>query len=98
MQAKWNSLDGQIDRRSHHGTYKIVNGFPQNPIGRTGLTGRGILGRFGPNHAADPIVTKWKRLDNGEKNLDDSKKGILQFVAIKRNDNGEWAIPGVLKR
>jgi hypothetical protein len=27
------------------------------PGGRTGLSGRGLLGRWGPNHAADPIVT-----------------------------------------
>lgn len=29
-----------------------------NPMGRTGVVGRGLLGRFGPNHAADPIVTR----------------------------------------
>lgn len=23
------------------------------------MTGRGLLGRFGPNHAADPIVTRY---------------------------------------
>ena len=31
-----------------------------NPMGRTGMTGRGLLGRFGPNHAADPIVTRYR--------------------------------------
>ena len=31
----------------------------RNPCGRTGLKGRGLLGRWGPNHAADPIVTRW---------------------------------------
>ena len=30
----------------------------RNPVGRTGLMGRGLLGRWGPNHAADPIVTR----------------------------------------
>ena len=30
----------------------------RNPKGRTGMVGRGLLGRFGPNHAADPIVTR----------------------------------------
>lgn len=30
----------------------------RNPRGRTGLSGRGLLGRWGPNHAADPIVTR----------------------------------------
>jgi len=31
---------------------------PQNPCGRTGITGRGQLGKWGVNHAADPIVTR----------------------------------------
>jgi len=30
----------------------------RNPCGRTGLAGRGTLGKWGPNHAADPIVTR----------------------------------------
>ena len=27
-------------------------------MGRTGMAGRGLLGRWGPNHAADPVVTR----------------------------------------
>lgn len=30
----------------------------RNPIGKTGIKGRGLLGRFGPNYAADCIVTR----------------------------------------
>lgn len=37
---------------------------PRNPMGRTGMSGRGLLGRFGPNHAADPIVTRYLRLED----------------------------------
>jgi hypothetical protein len=47
-----------VDRRSHEGQYEIVNGVPRNPFGRTGMCGRGLLGRWGPNHAADPVVTR----------------------------------------
>lgn len=47
------------------GLYKVLNGYPLNPVGRTGIVGRGVLGRWGPNHAADPIVTRWKKLDDG---------------------------------
>ncbi|XP_055445043.1 ADP-ribose pyrophosphatase, mitochondrial isoform X2 [Bubalus kerabau] len=66
-----------------------------NPAGRTGLIGRGLLGRWGPNHAADPIITRWKRDRSGNKITHPiSGKNILQFVAIKRKDCGEWAIPG----
>eukprot|EP00300_Choanocystis_sp_HF-7_P028246 c33710_g1_i1.p1 GENE.c33710_g1_i1~~c33710_g1_i1.p1 ORF type:complete len:395 (+),score=64.05 c33710_g1_i1:38-1186(+) len=56
---------------------------PINPIGRTGISGRGLLGNWGPNFAADPIVTR--------RNLE---TGGLEMVAIQRVDTQEWAIPG----
>lgn len=90
---QWNKLDGTVNRISFEGNYQ-VNGAPINPKGRTGLQGRGLLGRWGPNHAADPIVTRW-RLSNGKKEMHVSSGfPILQFVAIKRRDCGEWALPG----
>lgn len=94
FRPKFNALDGVVDRRSHCGEYTVHCGYPLNPYGRTGLRGRGVLGRFGPNHAADPIVTKWKRDGNGEVIM--SKKGLplLEMCIIKRHDCGEWAIPG----
>lgn len=57
------------------------------------MSGRGLLGRWGPNHAADPIVTRWEVNSQGEKVYKDGKP-VLQFVAIKRKDTGQWAIPG----
>lgn len=66
-----------------------------NIRGRTGLKGRGVLGKWGPNHAADPIVTRWKRDGDGKVVKDAaSGKPILQFVSIQRGDTKEWAIPG----
>ena len=64
--------------------FDAADGMPLNPRGRTGLCGRGLLGKWGPNHAADPIVTRW--------NPEEPRQ--LQMVAIKRNDTGAWAIPG----
>lgn len=90
----WNSMDGNINRISLTGKYEIKNGFPVNPCGRTGLIGRGVLGRWGPNHAADPIVTRWKQSETGPIFHKESGKPILQFVAIQRKDSGEWALPG----
>ncbi|GMS84387.1 hypothetical protein PENTCL1PPCAC_6562, partial [Pristionchus entomophagus] len=79
---RFNSVDGNVNRKSHNVDYSFDGkGRPLNPMGRTGMSGRGILGRWGPNHAADPIVSR-------------TKEGRLQFVAIKRTDTGEWAIPG----
>lgn len=65
-----------------------------NPRGRTGLTGRGSLGRFGPNHAADPVISTWTRNADGSRALDEDGNPILKFVAIRRKDTGDWAIPG----
>ncbi|KAL6476718.1 hypothetical protein MHYP_G00152170 [Metynnis hypsauchen] len=92
---QFNSLDGSVDRRSHEGEYTVQDGRPLNPRGRTGLNGRGLLGRWGPNHAADPIVTRWKR-DSAGQHVSHAifKLPVLQFVSIKRKDCGEWAIPG----
>ena len=58
-------------------------GFPLNPRGRTGMRGRGLLGKWGPNHAADPIVTRFH-----------PETGVLQLVAILRADVQRWALPG----
>jgi len=97
---KYNQIDKstgtEINRISHTGNYEVRAFLPLNPSGRTGIKGRGLLGRWGPNHAADPIVTRWKRnATSNEVELDDvTKKPILQFVSIQRKDSGEWAIPG----
>lgn len=90
------SIVGKINRVSFVSQYSTdCHGYPLNPYGRTGITGRGLLGRWGPNHAADPIVTRWKRNeDNSVVTHDSTSKSILQFVGIKRRDSGEWAIPG----
>lgn len=61
-------MDGPVNRRSYTGEYTVKEKRPLNPVGRTGLTGRGLLGRWGPNHAADPIVSRWKRLNGIIKN------------------------------
>lgn len=55
---------------------------PRNPKGRTGICGRGLLGKYGPNFAADPLVTRY------------NENGSLEMVAILRDDVLEWAIPG----
>ncbi|KRY61559.1 ADP-ribose pyrophosphatase, mitochondrial [Trichinella britovi] len=58
FEPKFNQIDGAINRISYCGKYSILNGRPLNPVGRTGMSGRGCLGRWGPNHAVDPIVTR----------------------------------------
>ena len=73
-------------RESYEGPmqFSAAGNAPINPRGRTGMQGRGLLGKWGPNHAADPIVTRF----------DPVRPGVLQVVAIKRKDTGDWALPG----
>lgn len=69
------------DLKRHRLTYEgpiefdKASGRPLNPRGRTGLTGRGSLGRWGPNHAIDVIVTRHHPV---------TRK--LQVVLVKRGD------------
>lgn len=60
------------------------DGKPLNPSGRTGLEGRGLLGKWGPNQAADPIVF----------NRDANGNVALLLIQRKDTDTGEWALPG----
>ena len=78
---EWNA-----DRRaSYEALYTFdVQGRPLNPKGRTGMCERGLLGKWGPNHAADPIVTRY----------DPERPYQIQMVAIQRRDTSVWAIPG----
>ena len=55
-----------------------------NPKSKTGYIGRGILGKYGPNQAADPIVTRRKP----------SNPNVIQVVLITRQDNNQLALPG----
>lgn len=71
------------DFKSYEGEVVFdTNGRPLNPIGPTGITGRGVLGRWGANFAVDAIVTRI--------NID----GFLEMVTIQREDGGEFATPG----
>jgi len=80
------TMEWNTDRRaSYEALYTFdVHGRPLNPKGRTGMCERGLLGKWGPNHAADPIVTRY----------DPARPYQLQMVAIQRRDTGVWAIPG----
>lgn len=93
VELNFNDVGKGVDRRSYLGIYNVVDGIPRNPMGRTGVAARGLLGRWGPNHAADPIVTRWKKTPEGTV-VERFGKSVLEFVAIQRRDCLEWALPG----
>lgn len=59
------------------------NGWPLNPMGRTGIAGRGILAKWGATEAADAIVTR-----------DNPQTGSREVLVVQRRDTGEIALPG----
>ncbi|KAM6225119.1 transient receptor potential cation channel subfamily M member 2 isoform 2-T2 [Rhynchocyon petersi] len=64
-----------------------------NPMGRTGLRGRGSLSCFGPNHALHPVVTRWWRNQDGAIYKKSFKK-MLEVLVVKRSRSELWALPG----
>jgi hypothetical protein len=69
------TYSGDGRQRTLGAALTFANGIPLNPVGRTGLEGRGLLGKWGPNQAADSIVTRY-----------DPEHGRLQVVVIQRKD------------
>ncbi|CAF0859038.1 unnamed protein product [Brachionus calyciflorus] len=67
-------------------------GYPRNPMGRTGVRGRGALLRYGPNHEIMLIVTRWKKQKN--KPIYVERRKLLEFIAVKDNLTGLTKIPG----
>lgn len=69
--------------------YRISqDGVPVNPIGRTGLRGKGGLPRWGPNHYVRFVISRWQ------------KSGVYQVggrgleVMLFRVDSNEYNLPG----
>tara|TARA_B110000046_G_scaffold139402_1_gene145864 strand:- start:628 stop:1431 length:804 start_codon:yes stop_codon:yes gene_type:complete len=72
------------ERTSHDGPLDFsLDGLPRNPNGRTGLVGRGVLGKWGVNHAADPVLIR---------GFSGCSRGDVLLVT--RKDNGKLAFPG----
>ncbi|XP_055975296.1 transient receptor potential cation channel subfamily M member 2 isoform X2 [Sorex fumeus] len=89
----YNVVEGAVDRRSFHGTYAVQDGLPLNPMGRTGLRGRGTLRFFGPNHTLLPVITRWRRNQDGGICRRSIKK-MLEVLVLRRPGSELWALPG----
>ncbi|CDW56605.1 ADP-ribose pyrophosphatase, mitochondrial [Trichuris trichiura] len=64
LEIKFNQKDRGIDRRMVRRLngvktyYEVRNGLPLNPLGRTGIAGRGYLPRWGPTHLVKVILLR----------------------------------------
>lgn len=65
---------------------------PLNPMGRTGVRGRGALVRWGPNKSIIAIVTRWKTHREKFAIIDDQQ--ILEALVFKDKNSNEWKLPG----
>ena len=60
------------------------NGRPLNPHGRTGISNRGLLSQWGPNHIGECVVTR----------PGPSAVQPLECVVVKLRASKQWVIPG----
>ena len=67
-----------------HGLLKCLVCFNRNPLGRTGIAGRGLFGRWGPNHYAHLIATRLEQKSLGDCNTTTFKRGsiIWDFTSL----------------
>ncbi|XP_057307881.1 transient receptor potential cation channel subfamily M member 7-like isoform X2 [Hydractinia symbiolongicarpus] len=65
---------------------------PRNPLGRSGLVGKGLLKTFGSNEIVETIVTRWKPGLTGIE-LGANGLKILQVLVIKEIKSGTINIP-----
>lgn len=75
----------KLPEDSYEGPVRYKDGAPLNPKGRTGLAGRGALGKWGPNYAADPIITRFNE-----------EKQAYEMLVVERGDSDKMSIPGVI--
>lgn len=68
-------------------------GYPKNPIGRTGIRGRGALMRYGPNKEIMAIATRWRKANNNRPIYVEGRK-LLEFINAKDKLTGSSIIPG----
>nr|XP_014345762.1 PREDICTED: transient receptor potential cation channel subfamily M member 2 [Latimeria chalumnae] len=68
----------------------------ENPMGRTGLQGKGVLYWFGVNHAIDPVITRWRRKVDGSVKVKELKR-MLEFLAVSCPSSKHWALPGIYR-
>ena len=84
-----------IDRQSwirnednQHVVYRLDNGIPLNPLGRTGLRGKGSLPRWGPNHYVALIITRWQSLKTWF-----AGTNVLEFVVERTERRDQLSLP-----
>ena len=66
----------------------------QNPVGRTGLRGRGVLHQWGENKQLVILIWRWLRDQNGE-NVTKGGQEMIQVLGIRKTKYLHWQLPKV---
>ena len=83
-----------LERLSYTEYNEAINNKLKNPIGRTGMIGKGLLKHFGPNRYAFLLITKYKRTNADTVQMRKNENNpSYQFLAFKYKDfDGQKAI------
>eukprot|EP00051_Salpingoeca_urceolata_P019560 m.286961 g.286961 ORF g.286961 m.286961 type:complete len:311 (-) comp19442_c1_seq6:30-962(-) len=70
---------------------------PINPKGRTGFSGRGVLGRWGPNQEAVTVMTRWQRhaITNEVERSPETGERLCECAVVRLPGLDEIAFPRV---
>ncbi|CAF4200889.1 unnamed protein product, partial [Rotaria sordida] len=73
--------------------YRLDNqlSIPLNPMGRTGVRGRGALIRWGPNKSIMTVITRWKKHHDQFVVIDGQR--ILETLVFKDKYTNGWKLP-----
>ena len=66
----------------------------ENPVGRTGMTGRGVLHNWGENKQLVILIWKWLKDSNGE-NLTKGGQEMIQVLGIRKTKYLHWQLPKI---
>ncbi|GFT22343.1 transient receptor potential cation channel subfamily M member 2 [Nephila pilipes] len=85
-----------VDSRGKPLTYRLdLDELPRNPMGRTGLRGKGALPRWGPNHNIFVVITRWqRRVSKGSEHSLLGTADLLEFVVTWYMHKKEISLPG----
>jgi len=89
---QFNAVDGKVDRTSLYIPYAVVDGDPMNPVGRTGLKGRGLLQKWGPNKFAVTVITRWARPGTGNV-FSIKNKQVIEVLLVKNDKDSPYTLP-----
>ena len=75
-------------------------------MGRTGIRGKGVLWRWGPNHVIKAVITRWRKKYTADllptsSYLYVEGKRVLEFITVPKNEFSEglsevnYGLPGV---